>query len=51
MPTGKRAPGVFLAKFGIDRDLWNEALAKAKSEGRSLSAVLREFLESYVSGT
>lgn len=45
---GKRAAGVFLAKFGVERELWNAALAKAKSEGRSLSEVLREFLRVYV---
>jgi hypothetical protein len=44
---GKRADGVFLAKFGTDRALWNAALARARSEGRSLSAVLREFLRAY----
>jgi hypothetical protein len=44
----KRAEGIHLAKFGVDRDLWGKALAKAASEDRSLSAVLREFLEGYV---
>lgn len=45
---GKRAEGVSLRKFGVEDDLWEKALAKARSEGRSLSAVIREFLESYV---
>lgn len=47
MPN-QRAEGVYLAKFGVDRNLWDKALAKAASEDRSLSAVLREFLEGYV---
>jgi hypothetical protein len=47
---GKRADGVFLAKFGVDRELWKAAMAKASTEGRSLSAVIREFLLAYTGG-
>lgn len=45
---GKRAEGVSLRKFGVEDELWEKALAKAKTESRSLSSVLREFLREYV---
>jgi len=48
---GQRAGNIITPNFGIDRDLWAAAKAKAASEGRPISAVIREFLESYVSGT
>lgn len=48
MPTGKRADGTFLANIPVDRAVWDKAKAKAKSEGRSLASVLREFLDEYV---
>lgn len=47
---GKRADGVVVANFGIDKALWKAAMDKAASEGRSLSEVIREFLREYVAG-
>jgi hypothetical protein len=44
---GKRAEGTILANFGVSETLWKAAVAKARSEGRSLSDVLREFLRGY----
>lgn len=32
----------------VERDLWQTALAKARSEGRTLSEVIREWLRAYV---
>lgn len=50
MPN-QRAKGVFLAKFGVDRELWEAAQEKAYEDGQpSLSHVLREFLREYVAG-
>ena len=45
---GQRAEGTILANFSVDKALWQLAISKAKSEGRSLSDVLREFLRGYV---
>jgi predicted HicB family RNase H-like nuclease len=36
--------------FRIPDDLYRAALAKAESEGRSLTEVVRECLEDYVAG-
>lgn len=48
---GKRAEGVHTHGLPIHDDLWKAAMAKAKSEGRSLYAVIREFLRGYADGT
>jgi hypothetical protein len=32
----------------IDAELWDAALAKAEAEGRTLSEVIREYLERWV---
>jgi len=34
----------------VNLELWDEAMAKAKSQGRSLVAVIRRFLELWVKG-
>jgi len=47
---GKRAEGTILANFSVDKALWKAAMAKAASEGRSLSEVIREFLREYTAG-
>jgi len=44
---GKRAEGVRMRGIPIHDDLWKAAMAKAKSEGRSLYEVIREFLRAY----
>ena len=38
---GKRAEGTILANFGVSETLWKAAVGKARSEGRSLSEVIR----------
>lgn len=45
---GVRAKGVKLRNVGVSDELWQAAKAKAASEGRSLSEVIREFLAEYV---
>ncbi len=44
---GKRADNLIGARVWVDRELWNAALAKAASQGRPLSEVIREFLKEY----
>ncbi|NJP24420.1 ribbon-helix-helix protein, CopG family [Microbispora sp. SCL1-1] len=46
---GKRAEGVTVRNISIEDDLWAAAKAKAASEGRSLSAVIRELLREWLS--
>jgi len=47
---GQRAEGLTGARFWVDKALWKAAMAKAASEGRSLSDVIREFLREYTAG-
>lgn len=47
MTHGRPAEGIIRANFGVEKTLWDAAKAKAASEGRSLSEVLREFLSGY----
>jgi hypothetical protein len=44
----KRAEGIVMRGLPVHRDLWQAAAAKAKSEGRSLYEVIREFLREYI---
>lgn len=46
MPN-KRAVGVKVRHIPLHEDLWKAAKAKAASEGRSVSEVIREFLCEY----
>lgn len=46
MPN-KRAEGQITPNISIDAALWGEAKAKAVSEGRALSEVIREFLREW----
>ena len=45
---GQRAADVRLRNIGVEDDLWAAAKARAASEGRSLSEVIRQFLREYV---
>jgi plasmid stability protein len=45
---GVRAKGVSVRNIGVPDALWHAAKEKASDEGRSLSAVIREFLTQYV---
>jgi hypothetical protein len=45
---GKPAEGNIRANFTVDKKLWAEAIAKAKSEGTVLAEELRQFLREYV---
>jgi negative regulator of replication initiation len=45
---GKRADGVKLRNVGVDDELWDAAMAKAKDRGESLSEVIRRKLREYL---
>jgi hypothetical protein len=45
---GEPREGVQRRSFGIEDELWEAAIAKAKAEGRALAEVIREFLREYV---
>ncbi len=45
---GRRAEGVKLRNVGVDDELWDAAMAKAKERGESLSEVIRRKLREYV---
>lgn len=44
---GERREGVTSRNFAVDDELWEAAKAKAASEGKALSEVIREFLREY----
>ncbi|SDZ16116.1 hypothetical protein SAMN05216554_2706 [Herbiconiux ginsengi] len=46
MPNQPKTP---MKSFRISEDLYRSALSKAKSEGKSLTDVVREALEHYIS--
>ncbi|MFB4275790.1 hypothetical protein ACBJ59_10895 [Nonomuraea sp. MTCD27] len=45
---GKRADGVHMRGIPVHDDLWTSAMAKAKAEGVSLYALIRQWLREYV---
>jgi plasmid stability protein len=45
---GQRAAGVRSRNFAVEDELWDAAKARAASEGRPLSEVIRELLREYV---
>jgi Ribbon-helix-helix protein, copG family len=45
---GERKAGVRSRNFAVEDELWDAAKARAASEGRPLSEVIREFLREYV---
>jgi hypothetical protein len=47
---GQRAEGVAPRSAPLHKDLWDAVLARARSEGRTRTDVIRELLQAYVDG-
>jgi len=51
MSPNQRKPGMRQHNLWLDDTLWQAASAKAEAEGTNVSALVREFLEQYVTST